>query len=309
MSVGLARDEATVDVVVVTYNSARSIETCVLPLLAEPDVELVVVDNASKDDTCKILTTLGIEYVARDSNDGFAAACNHGWRMFGSAPYVLFLNPDAILEPKDLRTLVRALEADDSVGITAPRFVYPDGRPARYLRRFPRLATTWSRALFLHRLLPWAATDEVIHDARSYDLSGSQEWVPGACLLVRRTVLEILKGFDAGFFMYCEDKDFCKRAKNAGFDTWYEASATCVHEGGASAPRASLVPTLAVSRLRYARKHSSRAIAALHIAGLLVEAATRCIIGSGRERRSAHLRALCALANAALRFSDPDLAT
>ena len=82
---------------------------------------------------------------------------------------------------------------------------------------------------------------------------------PGACVLVRRSVLEELDGLDEGFFMYCEDIDLCRRFRSSGYELVYEPARSSSHEGGASAPRASLLPVLAASRIRYARKHRGAA--------------------------------------------------
>ena len=87
------------------------------------------------------------------------------------------------------------------------------------LRRFPRLRSTFAHALFLHRLFPTATwTDELVRDPRRLRARALREWVSGACVLVRRSVLEELGGFDEGFFMYCEDIDLCRRIWDAGHD-------------------------------------------------------------------------------------------
>ena len=100
------------------------------------------------------------------------------------------------------------------MGIAAPKFLYPDGRLALYLRRFPSLSSTFGRALFLHRIFPRAGRlEEVVGDTAAYDEPGRHDWVPGACMLVRRTLLARLGGFDERFFMYCEDKDLCQASR------------------------------------------------------------------------------------------------
>src|SRR5207237_6661490 len=85
-------------------------------------------------------------------------------------------------------------------------------------------------------------------DAARYDESGDADWLSGACLLVRRRLLEELDGFDEGFFMYCEDTDLCRRTWDVGRSVRFVAEAKAEHEGGQSAPRSSLLPVLARSR-------------------------------------------------------------
>src|SRR6266511_3110398 len=137
-----------------------------------------------------------------------------------------------------------------TAGGVAPRIVHTDGTLDYSQRRFPRLRSTYAQALFLHRLFPRATwTDEVIREDEAYARRGSPDWVSGACMLMRRSVLEELNGLDEGFFMYCEDIDLCRRLRRAGYDLVFEPDARVLHEGGASAPRTSLLPVLASSRL------------------------------------------------------------
>src|SRR3954454_15163770 len=121
--------ETSVDVVVVTYNSANHIRQCLEALLDDRGPDLVVVDNASRDGTVNIVEGLGVRCIRQSENTGFAAACNRGWKA-GIAPYVLFLNPDAVLDSRSLERLTERLDKSKSVGIAAPRFEYPDGRLA-----------------------------------------------------------------------------------------------------------------------------------------------------------------------------------
>jgi N-acetylglucosaminyl-diphospho-decaprenol L-rhamnosyltransferase len=285
-----------VDVIIVTYNSAVKIGACLSGLIDEPNLRVTVVDNASSDATLPALEGLPIELLPQRANRGFAVGCNVGWRS-GHAPYVLFLNPDALIDAASIRTLAAVLERDRTAGIVAPKFLYPDGSFAPYLRRFPSLSTTFGRALFLHRLFPSAGRlEEVVGDEKAYGQAGRHDWVPGACLLVRRSLLERLDGFDERYFMYCEDKDLCKRAADLGLYVWYEPQAVCVHEGGASRPRSSLLPVLASSRLRYAAAHEPRPKAALHRLGLVLEVLTRLVLSrGGAATRAGHARALLKL--------------
>src|SRR4051794_10176808 len=242
-----------VDAVVVSYNSAQHLRGCVEPLTRGEAAEVVVVDSASADDSLATVRDLPLQAVQLDENRGFAHACNVGWRL-GSAPFVLFLNPDARLEPAALERLVTAAEPQQ-VGAVAPRIEGADGTLDHSLRRFPRLRSTYAQALFLHRLFPRAEwVDELVRDEGAYRRRWSPEWVSGACVLVRRTVLEGLGGLDDGFFLYCEDLDLCRRIRAAGFEIAFEPDAQAVHIGGASLPRTSLLPVLAASRVRYARK-------------------------------------------------------
>jgi N-acetylglucosaminyl-diphospho-decaprenol L-rhamnosyltransferase len=282
----------SVDVVVVSYNSEAHLRARVEPLSSAPGLNVIVVDSASRDGTLASIQDLPVITVALEDNRGFAHACNIGWRR-GEAPFVLFLNPDATIHVDDIGRLVVALEKPH-VGAAAPRIVGPTGTLEYSLRRFPRLRTTYAQALFLHRFFPRASwSDELIRAKEAYEQPSSPEWVSGACVLVRRRALEEIGGFDEGFFLYCEDIDLCKRLRGTGLDIRFVPEATAVHEGGASAPRASLLPVLAASRARYAQLHQPRPVALLERLGIALGAVTHAVASrGGLAARTGHLRAV-----------------
>lgn len=285
-----------VDVVVVSYNSRATLRACVEPLTAAADLDVIVIDNASLDGSLETVTDLSLRSLSRGENGGFARACNEGWRA-GSAPFVLFLNPDAIIDEHSLRVLLEAIRADDRIGAAAPKILGLDGSLHHSLRRFPRLCSTYARALFLPRLLPLASwADEVVRDERAYERPGWPEWASGAGLLVRRSALERLGGFDEAFFLYSEDTDLCRRLREAGFRIRYEPGAVVRHAGGGSGSRSELLPVLALSRRLYACKHEGRVVAQLERAGLILEAATHLVVSrGGLAERAGRLSSLLAL--------------
>lgn len=284
---------AQVDVVVVSYNSEEHLRACVEPLANAPGVRVIVVDSASTDATIESVSDLPIAVVGLTENRGFAHACNVGWRK-GDAPFALFLNPDATIDGESLRRLLRVAEEAPRIGAAAPKIVADDGSLDLSQRRFPRLRSTYAQALFLHRLFPRADwSDELVRESGAYQRPGAPEWASGACLLVRRSALERLDGLDEGFFLYCEDLDLCRRLRDAGLEIQFEPDAVAVHEGGASAPRTSLLPVLAASRVRYARKHQSAPVALLERLGVALGALTHAIVARGGiAARRGHLRAL-----------------
>jgi GT2 family glycosyltransferase len=286
-----------VDVVVVSYNSSSHLRAAVGPLAGRPGVRVVVVDNASADGSLEAVADLPVERIALADNRGFAVGCNAGWRE-GSAPAVLFLNPDARIDPTSLERLVQVLNGDDSVALVGPRIVDAAGGLEPSQRRFPALRSTYARAFFLHRLFPHAEwSDELIRDGRAYERAASPDWVSGACMLVRRSALEAIGGFDEGYFLYCEDIDLARRLRDAGYGVRFEPGAVAVHEGGASAPRPRLIPLLALSRLRYLRKFDTRPRVALARLGLALTAFTHVLVSrGGAAQRLGHARALLLLA-------------
>jgi N-acetylglucosaminyl-diphospho-decaprenol L-rhamnosyltransferase len=282
-----------VDVVVVSFNSRDDLRECVEPLAQNDDIRVIVVDNASADDSLEVVADLPVVAVALPDNRGFAHGCNVGLRR-GDSPYVLLLNPDARLSPASIRQLVAVLEQGERVGAVAPKILNADGSLDFSQRRFPRLVSTYAQALFLHRLFPNAEwTDEVVRDASAYSRRSSPDWVSGACVLTRRSALDELGGLDDGFFMYGEDIDLCRRLRGAGYEVVFEPGATVVHEGGASAPRPALLPVLAASRIRYAHKHAKPSIAFLERVGVGLGALTHMVVArGGLGTRAGHARSL-----------------
>ena len=252
-----------------------------------------MVDSDSTDDTLESIADLPLSSVGLSENRGFGHACNVGWRR-GEAPLVLFLNPDATISEDAVRQLAETADLDPNVAAVAPRIVDEDGRLDFSMRRFPRLRTTFAQALFLHRVLPRAGwSDELVRDPDAYSHAASPDWVSGACILVKRPVLEQLDGFDEGFFMYCEDIDLCRRIHDLPREIRFEPRAVVVHEGGASMPRAALLPVLAASRIRYAAKHQPASVALLERVGVALGALTHAVISrGGLESRRGWARAL-----------------
>jgi N-acetylglucosaminyl-diphospho-decaprenol L-rhamnosyltransferase len=265
-----------VDVVVVAYNSRATLRECVAPLASEADFTVTVVDNASPDDSGAVVADLPLRLVRAGENRGFAAGCNLG-AGGGEAPWILLLNPDATIAPDSVRALLE-VGAGHGAAVVGPRLLHADGRLAWSQRRFARTRSTWSQALFLHRIAPEAAwADEHVRDARCYDEPRSAEWLSGACMLVRRDVYQALGGIDEGFFLYCEDMDLCRRVWDAGHVVRFEPHAVARHIGGVSSGQGETLPLMARSRVRYARLHFKPLAVPLEAAGVAVGCATHVL--------------------------------
>jgi N-acetylglucosaminyl-diphospho-decaprenol L-rhamnosyltransferase len=286
-----------IDAVIVAYRSAATLRGCVEPLAALPGVRVTVVDNASPDHSLATIADIeGIDVVRSERNGGFAYGCNLGVAR-GSAPYVLFLNPDARIDAASLDALVAVLRTDSRAALVGPCILDDDGSLAFSLRRFPRLRSTFAKALFLHRVLPLARwTDELVRDRAAYERPATVEWVSGACMLVRRDAYEAIGGFDEGLFLYCEDTDLCLRLWQAGHTVRFEPAALVRHVGGASSGAGETQAIAARSRVYYARKHRGRVAARLEAVGVALDEATHAVAALTRPAtRRGHLAALRAV--------------
>ena len=282
------------NVVVVSYRSSATLRGCVEPLARLAGVRVTVVDNASPgEDPLATIADLDVDAVRAPRNGGFAYGCNLGARR-GTAPLLLFLNPDARIDAASLHALTAALASDPHAALAGPRILDEDGSLAYSVRRFPRLRSTWAKALFLHRAWPRAAwTDELVRDPAVYERPGHAEWLSGACMLVRRDAYEALGGFDEGLFLYCEDTDLCRRLWTSGHAVRFVPDAVVRHVGGASSGAGETQAIAARSRVYYARKHKGRAAAAAERLGVALDEATHALAAIARPaKRRGHVKAL-----------------
>lgn len=281
-----------VDVVIVAYNSREVLRDCVGPLLRLPWVNITVVDNASPDDSAAVVADLPVRVIKAPRNGGFAYGCNLG-AAAGDADFVLFLNPDARIEPGSLETLVDVLGSRPALGGVGPRTLDEDGQLHPTQRRFPRLRSTYAQALGLHRVAAFSSwAGEVIEDPAAYTRPGMPDWLSGSCILMRRSALAEVGGLDEGFFLYSEETDLFRRLRHRGWGVRFEPSATAYHRGYGSAPWATVTPVLAGSRVRYARKHHGRLVAVLEAIGVTIDSLVRAAAWVHRPtRRRGHLAA------------------
>jgi GT2 family glycosyltransferase len=277
---------ADVDIVIVNYRSAAHLFNCVQSVhrVAKADglnASIVVVNNGDDVDVKNVAASAGGATVVENvANLGFGVACNSG-AACGNADLILFLNPDAMLEPGCLRICTSFLRdpAKASVGIVGPELHSEKGALIRSCSRLPSAFDLFGRAVGLHMLLP-AASGYPFLPLAAHDASGPVGQVMGAAMMVRRALFQRLGGFDPRFFLYYEDVDFCARAARAGAACYYVKDAKAVHIGRVSSSRDSgmALALFLRSGLTYAELHFGRlAQAMLLIVTLFVEFPLRLV--------------------------------
>ena len=239
--------------VIVSYNVAPLLHECLASIAEAAEaggitVHVVVIDNASSDHSIEVArANRNTTVVANTRNVGFGLACNQGIaiaRAIGSE-HVLFLNPDARLAPDALAALRNALETSPRHAIAGPDLRFPDGRPQPSRRRFPNLATLlvestplqW-RGGGIDGSAGWPLIEPVIRRYQCADLadvSGTVDWISGACLLIRVTALAAVGGFDPAFFLYFEETDLAHRLRKSGWTCTYTPEARVFHHRSQSA--------------------------------------------------------------------------
>lgn len=255
----------SVGIAIVNWNAGAQLIDCLRSIAATTwgTVTLsavVIVDNASTDgsvDNLPVPAALPLHVIRNSSNRGFAAACNQAAAVL-EADYLLFLNPDALVEPASIPVAVAWLDepAHASYGIAGIQLLDDQGHISRSCARFPTAGSTVAKALGLDRLLPSRFTGYVMTEW-DHRQSRDVDHVIGAFYLVRTSLFRSLGGFDEAFFIYFEDLDFSRRAASAGWRSRYLTETRAFHKGGGTSDQIQsrrLFYSLQ-SRLVYARKH------------------------------------------------------
>ncbi|MEX2490375.1 MAG: glycosyltransferase family 2 protein [Nitrospirales bacterium] len=229
-------------IIIVTYRSIACIGECLDRLIAMSNVEIIIVDNDSKDGTSALIEQgfPSIKVIALNENLGFGRACNIGVAA-SSSSFFVFLNPDAVASPDALKTLVTFLEDHPQAGIVGARLIDPLGQPLQSMGDSPSLL-----GLVLDKPIAWVAQrvgprgllrmfiGRISAKFRLPSKPESVPWVSGAALCCRRSTWEDLSGFDEKFFLYFEDVDLCLRSTQAGWEVWHVPEAVVSHQSGAS---------------------------------------------------------------------------
>ena len=227
-----------ISAIIVNYNAGPLLRGCVDSLLACPlGIEIIVVDNASHDDSLEGLPeSPQVRIIRNPSNMGFAAACNIGMQA-ASAPFLLFLNPDCYFQPGAVATLLAGLQSGDRVGMVGGLLVNEDGTEQGGGRR--AVPTPWRslvRASGLHRFSdrwPKLFYDFHLHKLPLPESPIEVEAISGACMLVKREVVEDIGLWDEGYFLHCEDLNWCMRFRQKGWKILFVPDARFNHAHGA----------------------------------------------------------------------------
>jgi N-acetylglucosaminyl-diphospho-decaprenol L-rhamnosyltransferase len=224
-----------VSIVTVTFNSADHIRECVASVSTSAGtipIEHLVIDNASRDETCALVKAEFPEVVLVENaeNRGLTLANNQGARL-ARGRYVVFLNPDTIVPEGTLETMHGIMEDHPDIGVLAPRLVDENWRLTTGIMgdRAPTAWTVINSFMLFNRLSP----DLFPGVLRTKDVKGLEDcdWACGACLMVRR---EVADTFSWGEFGSGDDLDYCLRIHDGGWRVSLTGDAQVMHFGGRS---------------------------------------------------------------------------
>ncbi len=255
-----------IGIVVVSYNTAELLRRCLRSLAGtQTPHEIVVVDNASRDGSAALVAAEfpQVRLLALTRNLGYAGGTNAGLAQVGAdCGAILILNPDTEAAPGAVDRLAAFLAQHPRVGVVGPRLLNPDGTLQRAAFRFP---TVISAAIDLFppgEVLPGRLYDSAWHGRYAAELRDEPfavDYPLGACMLVRREVIDAVGPMDEGYFMYSEEVDWCRRIVSAGWAIWQVPAAQVTHVGGAatSQTRVRMLVALWAARARYAAKYAA----------------------------------------------------
>ena len=248
-------------VVVLSWNTQELTRACLKTLLGREhglDLEVIVVDNASKDGSVEMVAGEFPEalLVCNSENNGYAGGNNQGMAR-ARAPYVLLLNSDTEVNGDAFSRLLSFLRDHPDHGAVAPRLSNPDGSVQRACMTFPNLMvgllydSMWDR--WRKRCAP---VRRYFMEDFDHEHSRDVDQPPGAAFLVRREVIEQVGDFDENLWLFFNDVDLCKRITRAGWKIHYLAETEILHHGGSSTKKfPDFVRTWNLNRVRYYRKH------------------------------------------------------
>jgi GT2 family glycosyltransferase len=254
--------ETKLSVIILNYNGGKMLVDNVKRLwdAADPEWEIAVIDNASQDNSIEGLRALipDIAIFLNTENIGFAAAHNQVLHM-AKGEYILLLNPDVVTDALSITHALEFMDQHPDVAILGPKIMLPNGHddpaahrafktPATYLYKFLGLSKRFPKS---QRFGHYYMTDQDLSKPCDVDS------VTGAFLLIRSNAQKQIGLLDERFFMYCEDEDWCWRAKQAGFRVVYNPEIVVEHEKSTSAKSHPIRMTWVwhVSLMRYHRKN------------------------------------------------------
>lgn len=251
---------SSLSIIIVSYRCWSRLDACLQSLAAQDlhGLEVIVVDNHS-DDGCAqdfVAQHPQVQFILQDINGGFAQACNKG-ASIATGEWLLFLNPDTILQPNTLLPLLERVNKEPDWKLIGIRQINEKGKDTRPHGIFLEWWNVWPPIKSLQALIMGSAKSR---SKWSNDPISFPDWISGSFVLIRKTDFVELGGWDERFWMYCEDMDLSKRAADKGWKRVMYNNITCMHSHGGSSRINPTVKALTkshviISTIKYLHKH------------------------------------------------------
>lgn len=266
----------SVVIAVVTYDSAAVVGDFLGSLRSGaaglPRWELVVVDNASSDETLALVRVEAPDarIIQLGSNRGYAAAINAAAAAILPGSPLVVTNPDVRLTPGALAGLLATADRTGA-GIVVPKLRTATGEVSPSLRRQPSIRRALAEALIGGRLAGrLGSLGETVTDPAAYETEQRPDWASGAIMLISAACRAAVGPWDERFFLYSEETDYALRARDHGFEVVYDPSVVVTHLGGEAQVAPRLWSLLVCNRVRLFRKRRGPVAAAIFWAILLL---------------------------------------
>jgi GT2 family glycosyltransferase len=279
-----------IDIIVVNWNSGILTKQATKPYINcesdEIECNVVIVDNASDDNSVALLKNDSQHLIINKENAGFGKACNQAYEN-SDADYILLLNPDTRSDISTLENLTIFLEKEPGYAVTGPRQLDESGNIMRTCARFPSFKTALFQITGLSKAFPKIFTPAPIMTDWDHLQSRDVDHIMGSYMLIRKPVLDKIGFFDDDFFVYGEDLDLSKRIHNSGFKSFYNSNYSIYHKGGETGNRENtlrLFYSLTGRRIYWKKHFSYASYITLVILSILIEPFPRMINSIVKEK-------------------------
>ncbi len=282
--IGQFQQKIKYSIVIVNWNSGEQLKSCLNSMinLVEKNYQIkkvVIVDNASKDSSVNFDRThypFPCELIQNKKNMGFAYACNQGSKQCGikfkddrkmvkvdliknsyeDIEYLLFLNPDTMLKLDTLYKLSQyLLRKPNDIGIVGIQLFDEFQHISKTCSHFPNKVRRLCKVLGITKLIP---STDIVMSEWDHKASRQVDQVMGAFFVISKQLFEYLNGFDERFFVYYEEVDLSKRAKDIGYHSYFFSGAQAFHKGGGTSEQVldKRLFYILNSYLKYEKKHN-----------------------------------------------------
>ncbi|MFA5104264.1 MAG: glycosyltransferase family 2 protein [Candidatus Margulisiibacteriota bacterium] len=248
---------------IVSWNTKDLLRKCLASIYKyapKCEFEVFVADNNSPDGTPDMIEKEfpQVVLIKNKENLGFAAANNQEFER-AKGEYLLILNPDTEVFEGSFDILIDFLDKNKDAGMVAPKLLNSDGSLQRSCMGFPTLGALAMRQLFIEALIPFNPfSEKYLMSGFKYDKTAEVDQPMGACLLVRKEIIDKIGPFDSGYYMFFDEVDLCFRVKKAGWKIFFIPASSVMHHGGTAVKKWSpfrLSRVWTASRNHFFKKH------------------------------------------------------
>lgn len=250
----------SLSIVIVSYRCWQRLDACLKSIQSQSldFLEVIVVDNHSNDGKIKdfIQQHPTVQFIQQEINGGFAQACNKG-ASIAKGEWILYLNPDTILEPDTLSPLIQKTNSEPDWKLIGIKQLDEKGKDTYPFGLFLQWWNVWPPIRSIQRLIAWKKYSKKQWSADSISYP---DWISGSFVLIRAADIKTIGGWDERFWMYCEDMDLSKAAEKLGWKRVMYNNIQCMHSHGGSSrinPKVKAITKSAViiSNFKYINKH------------------------------------------------------